>query len=53
MGNDSTDDYGYMLMWTKLRRRLASRVNRMDFSDRRGAYEDVLLLMGDLEDSED
>jgi hypothetical protein len=51
----SKSDYDYSEMWEVLKHRLEKRVERMRFDsgDRRGAYEDVLLVMGDIEDSED
>ena len=48
-------NYDYNEMWETLKHRLEKRVERMryDAGDRKGAYEDVLLVMGDIEDSED
>ena len=48
---DNTDS-----KWEELKSRLENRVERMKYDpafERRSAYQDVLLVMGDIEDSED
>jgi hypothetical protein len=49
-------DYKWDEMWGELETRLMRRVDRLKFSpdqERRNAYQDVLLAMGDIEDSQE